>query len=199
MKKLSWLLCLAAVGCGGVIQFEDRSAIGVISTPPPPPPPAEPDVAPRVEVRDDRIQINEKIQFAYNDSTILEQSFSLLEEIAKVMNDNPRIKKIEIGGHASTEGSDEHNMRLSDRRAKSVMKHLTTQGKVDAARLTAKGYGETKPLVSPDETEAERETNRRVEFLILEQEFTQKKVEIDPETGKEKVIEKTTETATKGE
>jgi outer membrane protein OmpA-like peptidoglycan-associated protein len=185
----AWLLMFSAIpACGGVIQFADKSALAVNGTPPPPPPAPEPK---RVEVREDRIQINEKIQFAYNSAKILDVSFGLLKEIAQVLNDNPRIKKVEIGGHASSEGSDERNLELSDKRSKSVLKWLTNDGKVVADRLVAKGYGETKPLVSPDETEADREKNRRVEFLILEQDIVQKKVEIDPATGKETLVEST--------
>ncbi len=63
------------------------------------------------------------------------------------------------------------------------------KGAVAKDRLSAKGYGETKPLVTPDENEADREKNRRVEFLILDQDITQKKIEIDPKTGEEKVVE----------
>lgn len=184
----SCLVISAAVACGGVIQFSDQSALSINGTPPAPPPPP-PEEEKRVVVRDDRIEINEKIQFAYNDSTILPASDGLLTDIATVMKETPRIKKVEIGGHASSEGSDSHNLDLSDRRAKSVMKWLVDKGGVAAARLTAKGYGETKPLVTPDDTEADREKNRRVEFLITEQDVTQTKVEIDPKTGKEKIVE----------
>ncbi len=184
-KTCALVLLLSA--CGGVTQFSDTTALAIRGTPPPPPPAKE--EPKRVELREDRIEINEKIQFAYNDSTILEVSFGLLNDIAQVMKENPQVKKIEIGGHASTEGSDEHNLKLSDARAKSVKRWLVEQGGVEDKRLTAKGYGETKPLVVPDDTEADREKNRRVEFLILEQDPIQKKVEIDPKTGAERVVE----------
>lgn len=183
----SCLVVTAAVACGGVIQFSDQSALSIQGTPPAPPP--APPEEKRVVVRDDRIEIKEKIQFAYNDSKILPASDGLLTDIATVLKDTPRIKKVEIGGHASSEGSDSHNLDLSDRRSKSVMKWLVERGGVDAARLSAKGYGETKPLVTPDETEADREKNRRVEFLISDQDVTQTKVEVDPKTGQEKVVE----------
>lgn len=185
----SYLVVTAAVACGGVIQFSDQSALAINGTPPAPPPPPPQDEEKRVVVRDDRIEIKEKIQFAYNDSKILPQSDGLLTDIANVLKETPRIKKVEIGGHASTEGSDDYNLDLSDRRAKSVMKWLVERGGVEAARLSAKGYGETKPLVIPDDTEAERERNRRVEFLIIDQEITQTKVEVDPKTGQEKIVE----------
>lgn len=184
-KTCALVLLLSA--CGGVTQFSDTTALAIRGTPPPPPPAKE--EPKRVELREDRIEINEKIQFAYNDSTILDVSFGLLKDIAQVMKENPQVKKIEIGGHASTEGSDEHNLKLSDARAKAVRLWLVGSGGVEEQRLTAKGYGETKPLVMPEETEADREKNRRVEFLILEQDPIQKKVEIDPKTGEERVVE----------
>lgn len=156
---------LTVVGCGGSVQFEDRTAIVVNGTLPKPPPPVEA----RVQLKEDRITITEKIQFAYNDARILPESFSLLKEIATVIQDNPQVKKIEIGGHASTEGGADHNLRLSKRRADAVMKHLIEKGNVARERLAATGYGVTRPLISPDDSEAKRETNRRVEFLITEQ------------------------------
>ncbi len=187
LLSASCLMATAAAACGGVIQFSDQSALAIVGTPPAPPPP--PPEEKRVVVRDDRIEIKEKIQFAYNDSKILPASDGLLTDITTVLKDTPRIKKVEIGGHASSEGSDSHNLELSDRRAKSVMKWLVDRGGVEAGRLSAKGYGETKPLVTPDETEADREKNRRVEFLITDQDVTQTKVEVDPKTGQEKVVE----------
>jgi OOP family OmpA-OmpF porin len=196
------LAVVATAACGGVTQFSDKAALTITGTPPPPPPPPpkEEKKPMRVEMRDNAIVINEKIQFAYNDSTILEQSFSLLDEIASVIKGAPHVKLIEIGGHASTEGSDDHNLRLSDKRAKAVMTYLIEKGGVSKDLLTAKGYGETKPLVSPEETDADRERNRRVEFLILEQDVTKKKVEVDPNTGKEKVVGTSMETQkTEGE
>jgi OOP family OmpA-OmpF porin len=187
LLSASCLVATAAIACGGVIQFSDQSALSIVGTPPAPP--APPEETKRVVVRDDRIEINEKIQFAYNDSKILPASDGLLTDIATVLKDTPRIKKVEIGGHASSEGSDSHNLDLSDRRAKSVMKWLVDRGGIVAGRLTAKGYGETKPLVTPDENEADREKNRRVEFLISDQDITQTKVEVDTKTGQEKVVE----------
>lgn len=176
--KLCGLTCALVVGataCGGVIQFRDQSAIAIAGKGPPPPPPPEPEPEPdppkekkRVEVKEDRIEINEKIQFAYNDAKILDASFPLLEDIAKVLKDNKQIKKVQIGGHASTDGSDSHNMDLSGRRANSVRKWLIEKGGIKDKRLESKGFGETKPLVTPEQTDADREKNRRVEFLIVD-------------------------------
>jgi OOP family OmpA-OmpF porin len=173
-------LALCSAACGGSVQFEDRLAV-LGSRPNTPAPPPES----RVELREDRIVINEKIQFAYDDDRILPASFGLLDEVGKVIKQNPQIKRIEIGGHASTEGSDEHNLQLSDRRAQAVTKHLIEKAGVEEERLAARGYGETRPLIQPDDTEEQREVNRRVEFLIVEQNPVQPRVEVEPATSAE--------------
>ena len=185
---------VALVGCAGAKTFQGQTALTVEGTPPPPPPPPPKPKPPpkiekpaRVEVRDNKIEIHEKIQFEKAKSRILEESHSLLNEIAEVIQKNPHIKKISIEGHASSEGNDYFNMKLSDDRAKAVRQYLVDKG-IEEDKLVAKGFGETKPIADND-TEEGREKNRRVEFNIIEQDITKKKVEIDPQTGKEKVIE----------
>ena len=192
MRTIGLIASLAfatvAVGCAPRV-FSDGNALAITGTAPPPeaePPPPEPEEK-RVEVRDNKIVINEKVQFEVNSAKIKSESHSLLQEVAQVIKDNPHIKKIEVEGHASSEGSDDHNMKLSGRRAKAVMKYLTSDGGIDKAMLQSKGYGEDRPIAD-NETEDGRIKNRRVEFTILEQEVTQKKVEITDD-GTEKVIE----------
>ncbi len=188
-------LALAATACGPIV-FEDSTALPVEGTPPAPEPEPEPEPPKRVEVRENKIVINEKIQFEFNKARILPESDSLLHEIAKVIKENPQIKKIRIEGHASAEGNDDYNMRLSKKRAESVRKWLIKHGEIPADMLVAEGYGETRPIAD-NETDEGREKNRRVEFTILEQDVVRKKVEIDPKTGQEKVVaeEKATEKA----
>jgi outer membrane protein OmpA-like peptidoglycan-associated protein len=180
----------SAIGCGGTMAFADKSSLVVVGDPPgPPAPPPEPaPPAPkRVEVTADKIVIKEKIQFDVDKTTIKPESNSLLDEITQVIKDNPRIKKISIEGHTDGDGSDKYNLKLSDGRAKSVMEYLTSHG-VEAGRLTAKGFGESKPIASNDTPEG-KEQNRRVEFLITEQEDMTKTYEIDPKTGKRHEVE----------
>ncbi len=183
-------MLLTSAACGPIV-FSDDASLAIVGTAsePEPEPVAEPEPEPqkRVEVRDNKIVINEKVQFEVNSHKIREVSHDLLNEVAKVIKENAQIKKIEIQGHASAEGGDDHNMKLSDRRAKSVMKYLTSKGGVAKDHFTAKGYGETQPIASND-TEDGREKNRRVEFVITEQEVVETKVEVD-ESGNEKVIE----------
>ena len=185
-------LLLGVGACGGATQFQSAQAVAINGTPPPPPPPAPPPEAPkpppRVELRDNKIDFKEKIQFQVNKAVIKEESFSLLHDIAEVIKQNPQVKKISIEGHASAEGGAAANKKLSDQRAKSVADYLVKKESIDPARLGAKGWGIEKPIASND-TEEGREKNRRVEFLVVEQEVTAKKVEIDPATGKERIID----------
>jgi OOP family OmpA-OmpF porin len=74
--------------------------------------------------------------------------------------------KIEIAGHTDNVGTDAYNNPLSVKRAQAVQTYLTGKG-IDATRLSAKGYGKTKPLQAGD-TEEIRKLNRRVEFIITE-------------------------------
>jgi OOP family OmpA-OmpF porin len=179
------------VACGPTV-FEDKTALTVIGDPPPPPPKPEVVEAPkRVKVTDNAVEIDEKIEFEQDKAVIREVSFSLLKEVADEILANPHIQKISIEGHASSEGDTDHNLDLSKRRAKAVMEHLIKVGNIPEGMLTSKGWGETKPIASND-TEEGREDNRRVEFIITDQDVTQKKVEVDPETGEETVIEEKT-------
>jgi outer membrane protein OmpA-like peptidoglycan-associated protein len=172
----------ALVGCGP-ITFQGQSGLKIVGelppppTPPPPPPKKE---MKRVRLVDNKIVINEKIQFAYDKAVILEVSNSLMTEIAKILKDNPHVKKVSIEGHASDEGrgaaSANYNKALSDRRAKAVMTDLVGKG-IDAKRLTAKGWGIEKPIGSNDD-DAGREKNRRVEFHVTEQDVTKKEIPV---------------------
>ncbi|MGK3994144.1 OmpA family protein [Sorangium sp. So ce1024] len=157
---------LGSAACGGVTAFEGGRAFTIAGTPPPPPPPPPPEKK-RVEVTEKQIVINEKILFEHDKALIRPESHSLLNEVVETIKKHPHIKKIAIEGHASSDGADEHNLKLSDRRAKAVMDYLVQNG-VPQSMLTAKGFGETRPIADND-TEEGREKNRRVEFNIVEQ------------------------------
>jgi outer membrane protein OmpA-like peptidoglycan-associated protein len=178
---------LACAACGGVTQYSGGHAIAITGTPPAPAPAPAPEPA-RVELRDNKIELKEKIQFEANKATIKAESFSLLHEIAEVMKKNPHVKKVAIEGHASADGDARPNMKLSRERAKSVRRHLLKKEGIAEDALTFRGYGEDKPLADNATLEG-REANRRVEFIVVEQDVTVKKVEIDPSSGSERVVE----------
>ncbi len=121
-----------------------------------------------VEIKEDRILINQMIYFATGKARILEQSFPVLREIAQVLKENPRIKLLEIQGHTDSRGGDKVNKKLSQGRAESVRDFIIKEG-IEKQRLTAVGYGEEVPLVFPDDTKEKQARNRRVEFIILKQ------------------------------
>lgn len=170
--------------CSKPVVFQGEQTLKISG-----PPPAAPVAAvepPRVELRDNKIVIHEKVQFEWDRATILPVSFGLLDQVAKVIVDNPHIKKLEVQGHASADGNAAHNKVLSDQRARSVMKYLTEHG-VAQATLVARGFGIDHPI-GDNATSDGRELNRRVEFNILQQDITQRRVEID-KAGREKIID----------
>ncbi|MBX3193312.1 MAG: OmpA family protein [Labilithrix sp.] len=120
-----------------------------------------------VTVGKGEIIIKQQIQFALDSAVILPESTGLLTEIADVLIKNPRIRRVEVQGHTDNSGTVEHNRQLSEDRANAVGAWLSTHG-VQGDRLTAKGYGQSKPLV-PNVTAGNRARNRRVQFIILEQ------------------------------
>jgi OOP family OmpA-OmpF porin len=183
----TWLV-VATVGlhgCSSPVVFQGQSTLPVTGTPPARVVEAKP--PPRVEVRDNKIEIHDKIQFDFDRATIKEASFGLMNEIAAVIAKNPQIKRLRIEGHASSEGNPGHNKTLSDDRARSVMKYLNEHG-IAPGELVAVGYGADRPIAD-NATEDGREKNRRVEFMIVEQDVTHKKVEVDAQTGTEKVVD----------
>ena len=85
-----------------------------------------------------------------------------------VLNENPDMK-IEINAHTDARGKASYNYKLSDKRATSAKAYLIANG-IDASRLVSKGYGETqlKENCGSKCSEAQHETNRRIEFVIVE-------------------------------
>ncbi|MBW2529389.1 MAG: OmpA family protein [Deltaproteobacteria bacterium] len=121
---------------------------------------------PRVTVTDGEVWILQKVEFDTNRATIKPVSDELLDDVAKTLNAHPELKRLEVQGHTDDQGPDAYNQLLSQRRSEAVRNALVQRG-VDGARLTAKGYGESKPIASND-TDEGRATNRRVQFKILE-------------------------------
>lgn len=132
------------------------------------PGPADNEGCPRAVVQPKKVELREKVQFDSGNATIKPESGPLLDEIAKVMNEHPEITGVVIEGHTDSTGSATLNTRLSQGRAESVMKALVDRG-VDKARLSAKGFGPTRPIASNDTPEG-REANRRVEVSIAQPE-----------------------------
>ncbi len=105
--------------------------------------------------------VSRAIKFDVAKATIKGESMGFLIELAKWMQANPQVN-LEIGGHTDSDGENASNQKLSEQRAEAVKKALTGLG-VGAARLQAKGYGESAPVATNDTPEGKAE-NRRVEF-----------------------------------
>ena len=117
-------------------------------------------------VKADKIELKQKIFFDTNKATIKPVSFGLLNEVAKALKDFPKMN-VRIEGHTDSQGSDSKNLKLSQGRANSVRTYLIGQG-IDPSRMEARGFGESVPIAD-NRTDAGREQNRRVEFLITSQ------------------------------
>src|SRR6476620_4115843 len=84
------------------------------------------------------------INFDVDKATIKPESMGTLNMIVQILKDNPEIK-FEIDGHTDNSGTPTHNLSLSQQRATAVKDQLVKLG-VDAARLSTKGFGDTKPI-----------------------------------------------------
>jgi outer membrane protein OmpA-like peptidoglycan-associated protein len=104
------------------------------------------------------------IYFDFNKTTLKPESFVELDKVYEFLRTNPKVE-VEIGGHTDSNGSDQYNANLSQGRSESVVDYLITQG-IDASRLSARGYGESKPIDTNDTKEGQA-NNRRVEFTVV--------------------------------
>jgi len=120
----------------------------------------------KVIVTREKIEILEKVFFATGSARIRAKSFNLLNQVASVLKAHPEITKVRVEGHTDSQGRDSSNLKLSQRRADSVVKYLVKRG-LAAEVLDGQGYGETQP-VAPNDTREGRESNRRVEFIVVE-------------------------------
>jgi OmpA-OmpF porin, OOP family len=102
--------------------------------------------------------------FDFDKWSLRPESFLELNRVVTLLTDNPAIV-IEMSAHTDSRGSDDYNYTLSDNRARSVMDYILSKG-IAPARISSKGYGETVPVV-PNDTDENRQLNRRVEFKIL--------------------------------
>ena len=111
------------------------------------------------------------IYYEFSKWNLTDSSKAIIDRtLYKLLMDNPRII-VEISSHTDSVSSDEYNMKLSQKRAESVVKYLISKG-IEKERLVAKGYGESKPIApntNPDGTDNPegRQKNRRTEFKII--------------------------------
>ena len=133
----------------------------------------------------------DNIFYDFDKATLRPESKKALDEMIKMLNNNPNVT-IELGAHTDRKGTDQYNERLAQRRAQSVVDYLIAGG-IEAARLEAKGYGESVPktinkkmakqfdflkegdvlteefilALPPEQQEIADQINRRTEFKVL--------------------------------
>jgi outer membrane protein OmpA-like peptidoglycan-associated protein len=121
---------------------------------------------PNVVVTAREVKLTRSVHFQHDSADILPDSMALIQEIADVMKKRTELRLLEIQGHTDNTGTEAYNQRLSQERAEAVKKALTDLG-VEDNRLTAKGYGQSKPIL-PNTSDGNRARNRRVQLMILE-------------------------------
>ncbi|HEX8525583.1 OmpA family protein [Allosphingosinicella sp.] len=105
------------------------------------------------------------ITFAHDRYDVQAQFQPVLDQVAQTLNAYPATM-IDVYGHTDSTGSDAYNQTLSERRAQSVSSYLASRG-VQQVRIATQGFGESRLLVNPERTEADRQANRRVEIRIV--------------------------------
>ncbi len=111
-----------------------------------------------------QLTMDSGILFQTNQAALQTQARQSIQKIAGVLKEYPDTDII-VAGHTDSDGTEEYNQKLSERRAQSVVDYLKSLG-VTGARLQTVGYGETQP-VQPNDTAAGKQANRRVEVAIM--------------------------------
>jgi OmpA-OmpF porin, OOP family len=104
------------------------------------------------------------IYFKTGSAELDKESGPILQSVAEIANRCPAVK-IEVTGHTDSVGGKENNRQLSEQRARAVLGFLSQRG-VAPIRVEAAGYGDSRPIV-PNDSEANRAKNRRIEFRVL--------------------------------
>jgi outer membrane protein OmpA-like peptidoglycan-associated protein len=118
----------------------------------------------QVKVTEQKIELSQKLFFAFGGTRLLPRSDPVLLEVAQALKDRSSLC-VRIEGHTDNKGLREQNLALSQGRAAAVREALMAQG-IENGRLTAKGYADTLPIDSNGTLEG-RENNRRVEFVLI--------------------------------
>ena len=104
------------------------------------------------------------IFYDYNKFNIRPDAAVHLDTLVQTLVDNPKIS-IELSSHTDQRGKDAYNLKLSQQRAQAAVDYIVSKG-IDKARITARGYGETRPIVAAPKSEEEYQRNRRTEFKV---------------------------------
>lgn len=122
---------------------------------------------PLVTITSNRLTLNDSINFDTGKDSIKPQSYPVLDQVAKLLNEHPEMKRIRVEGHTDNVGNATYNKELSQRRAQSVVRYLVSKG-VAESRLVPVGFGFEQPIAS-NGTALGRAKNRRVAFTVLQE------------------------------
>lgn len=117
----------------------------------------------KLVVKKDKLELKEKLYFAWNAALLDAQSNDTLDEVVLALKQNKNFR-VQVEGHTSSEGADDRNQTLSEARAQAVLDYLVAHG-VGKERLISKGFASSVPL-DTNKTPEGRENNRRVEFVV---------------------------------
>jgi len=112
----------------------------------------------------EKVTITLNVQFDTNKAIVKDKYYDDIKRVADFMKEFPDTTA-EIGGHTDNIASAAYNQKLSEKRANSVRQYIIDKFGIDGSRLTAAGYGLTKPIASND-TDEGRQKNRRVEAVM---------------------------------
>ncbi len=116
-------------------------------------------------IQKEREVVINNIFYDFNKATLRAESKKELNKLVSMLKETPNVI-IQINSHTDSRGSDSYNLKLSQRRAQRVVDYLTRNG-IQADRLFARGYGESRLLVKNASTETEHQLNRRTAFKVL--------------------------------
>lgn len=105
------------------------------------------------------------IHFDVNKASLKPDSYTILNDLGKMLAENPTVK-IKVIGHTDSDGTEEANLKLSQKRAEAIKNYLVTNFNIDSSRIITEGKGESQPIAS-NATTAGKAKNRRVEFIKL--------------------------------
>jgi outer membrane protein OmpA-like peptidoglycan-associated protein len=117
----------------------------------------------KIVVRPDKLELKEKLYFGWDQATLQQESYPILDEVVQALNDNKQFR-VQVEGHSSSDGTSDHNQTLSEQRAQAVLDYLVAHG-ISKDRLKSKGFSSSVPL-DTNNTAVGRENNRRVEFVV---------------------------------
>ncbi|MFB6264102.1 MAG: OmpA family protein, partial [Bradymonadaceae bacterium] len=112
------------------------------------------------------IETSAPVEFQDDTATLKPSSKAVLRQVALIVRTHPDLGKIEVRAHTDNDGPADRNKKLSTKRADAVRTFLVQKGAVAADRVTAKGFGQERPLV-PNSSESNRQKNERIEFMIV--------------------------------